>query len=118
MENLENEIKTVTPIESTHHKNVPNDKEIQLYYYMITNQLKNYKLYSLHPYLYPSYIACESCYGLKHKDLPYYVHNIKNSITLCQECYDNNKSKYNYNKVEEEMDPGTGLYTYKVKRSS
>lgn len=88
---------------------VVSDKDLQMYYFTLTNTLKNYKLYKYNTHLFNNTFACDRCYQLYSIKEPRFLHN-KNDIVLCEHCLDNiGLSRDNYNKVDNSVNHDTGL---------
>ena len=87
---------------------VATEKDVQLYYYVLGNTLKNYKMYKENPHVFRNSCACDKCYQVFNVSEGFYGHKDTN-ITLCSGCWEDNCAKDNYTKLDNEVNPITGL---------
>ena len=87
---------------------VVNEKDLQLYYYVLSNTLNNYKTFKENEHIFRNTVACDVCYQLYSvKDEMYELKT--DNITLCKSCYDTNQHRDKYSLKNNKMNAETGL---------
>lgn len=84
------------------------ERDVQLYYYVLSNTMKNYKMYKGNEHLFRNSRACDNCYQVFNIKEDWYYHTEK-IITLCGACYEDNTIKENYLKYNDDIREETGV---------
>lgn len=94
--------------EMTCTETVASEKDLQIYYYVLSNTLKNYKRFKENEHLFRNTDCCDLCYQLYSLKDPMYQLKTDN-ISLCEACYEKNEHKDNYERKNNSINEHTGL---------
>lgn len=84
------------------------NNDMQAYYYMVSNTLKNYIRYKDHKDLFRDTVACDKCYQIHTKADISFKHASKD-IILCEGCFEDVQTKDQYTKQDNSVKDSTGL---------
>lgn len=89
---------------------VASEHDVQMYYYVLSFTLKNYKMYKENRNLFKNTLACDRCYQLYSVKDSMNQHKSED-ILICDPCFEHVKEpgKSNYYKRKNSVDENTGL---------
>lgn len=94
-------------LNETKNIKLPSERDLQLYYFVLSNTMKNYKMYKDNSHLFRASCACDNCYQIFNVKDNFYK-NEEENITLCNGCYEDNEAKEHYKKIEMDVSEKTG----------
>ncbi len=86
------------------------EAEVQLYYFTVSNTLKNYQRFKANKHMFRNTHACDKCYQIHSVEDDMYIHTV-HDITLCEGCFEhiNEPVKNNYDLIRNLVNEETGL---------